>query len=388
MTGLDNEQMNDLEINSRWRPGTFQALRWLCRMSLCLLVAMPGLAQTTNPPSLGMATVGNQTVLYWPASATNFVLQRVGSLASTNWLTVTNGIPLTGVVLSNSTPPGFFRLYQPQPNPPGMTQVPGGGFTMGDGLDGMSDALPTAVTVSAFYMDAGLVSYAQWQSIYTWGVNHGYGFVNSGSGKGTNHPVQNVDWYDAVKWCNARSQLTGLAPVYYTDAGLKMVYTNGEADPYVNWMAKGYRLPTEAEWEKAARGGMNNQRFPWGNQISQSLANYYGAPASLSYDLGPSGENVAFSAGGPPQTSPVGYFPANGYGLNDMAGNLSEWCWDWYGTPYAGGTDPHGPATGTDRVLRGGDWFHDARTTRCAARNYDPPGFATGVAGFRCVRGM
>ena len=88
--------------------------------------------------------------------------------------------------------------------------------------------------------------------------------------------MQTVDWYDVVKWCNARSQQAGLTPVYYTDTDLTQVYTNGERIRYVNWTANGYRLPTEAEWEKAARGGLSGQRFPWGNTISESQANYYG----------------------------------------------------------------------------------------------------------------
>ena len=109
-----------------------------------------------------------------------------------------------------------------------MALIPAGPFTMGDTLDGESDAIPTNVYVSAFYMDMNLVSFSQWQSVYNWATNNGYSFDNAGSAKAANHPVQTVDWYDCVKWCNARSQQAGLTPVYYTDAGLTQVYTNGD----------------------------------------------------------------------------------------------------------------------------------------------------------------
>jgi formylglycine-generating enzyme required for sulfatase activity len=196
---------------------------------------------------------------------------------------------------------------------------------LGDTLDGQSDAIPTNVTVSAFYMDTNLVSYSQWQAVYSYATSHGYGFVHVGAGKAANNPVQTVDWYDVVKWSNARSQQAGLTPVYYTDAGLTQVYTNGEVAPYVNWGASGYRLPTEAEWEKAARGGLSGQRFPCGDTISESQANYEGDTTDLSYDLGPNGYNALFT-GVYPYTCPVGYFAPNGYGLYDMAGNLFESC--------------------------------------------------------------
>ena len=278
--------------------------------------------------------------------------------------------------------------------PPGMVLIPAGAFTMGNSIAADTDIVNAATvttTVSAFYMDVNLVSWSQWQSVYYWATNHGYGFVNNGLGKAANHPVQTVSWYDCVKWCNARSQQAGRTPVYYTDAGLTAVYTNGTPTTlYPNWATSGYRLPTEAEWEKAARGGLSGQRFPWGNVINQNLANYQGATASYTYDLGPNGVNPAFTNGGVPYTSPVGSFAANGYGLNDMAGNVLEWCWDWYKTTYDGGSDPHGPAGPLSyRVLRGGDWYGSAFIARCAYRNVNnSPSNANDYFGFRCVRGL
>jgi formylglycine-generating enzyme required for sulfatase activity len=185
--------------------------------------------------------------------------------------------------------------------------------------------------------------------------------------------------------------MEGRTPCYYNEAGLTTLYKTGTGTPYPKWDANGYRLPTDAEWEKAARGGASGQRFAWGNTISWGQANYSAFPESAGgypYDVNPTkGYDPTYNDGITPYTSPVGDFGANGYGLYDMAGNVWEWCWDWYGSYSSDSqTDPRGPASGLlGRVFRGGSWSSDAKDARVATRHgLDPSGMGDAF-GFRVV---
>ncbi len=271
--------------------------------------------------------------------------------------------------------------------PSSMVQIPGGSFTMGrTSGDTDADAPPITVTVSPFYLQKTETTKAQWDEVRTWGRRNGYTDLVDGDGKASNHPVHSVSWYEVVKWCNARSEKEGLTPVY-TMGGAVM--RTGTLEPMANWGANGYRLPTEAEWEKAARGGVSGKRYPWGtDEISHAKANYSGSGTSFRNES--FGYHPSYTGGGMPYTAPVESFAANGHGLFGMAGNVREWCWDWYGPSYYttsnGTTDPRGPASGTDRVFRGGGWTGGSLSTRCGYRFYSAPGILGDLSGFRPAR--
>ena len=276
-----------------------------------------------------------------------------------------------------------------------MVRIPGGEFLMGDSFnEGFSNEFPPhLVSASEFYLWRTEVTYSQWREVYNWSQRDGRGYDFGAGQRGSssdysalpdtpannNHPVTGISWWEMVQWCNAKSRKDGFTPCYYTDAGFTTELIAGTPELHVKWTANGYRLPTEAEWEFAARGGLPGKSHPWGQGLDRSKANYYGS---------------ADPFGG---TTPVGYYNGgqtppgtdmkNGYGLSDMAGNVWEWCWDWLGT-YSGAaqTNPHGLASGSDRVIRGGAWDGVVTVLRCAYRDGSAPEHRSFTAGFRPAR--
>lgn len=259
-----------------------------------------------------------------------------------------------------------------------MMHIPAGTFQMGDNVLDPNAPAPYAtpvhnVSLSAFSIERFEVSYTQWRAVYDWAITHGYTFDSAGRNGalqlGTNMPVTQINWCDTVKWLNARSEKEGRSPVYFTDASQTTVYRTGNIDlsnDAVNWQGNGYRLPTDAEWEYAARGGLVGKQYPWGNVLDASKANF---------DRGTS--------------TSIGSYSPNGYGLYDVAGNVWEWTWDHdsadYSASAAGVTNPHGPLTGLLRVRRGGSYVYGERYLRNFDKMFRSNNYSGPYFGFRAA---
>ncbi len=256
---------------------------------------------------------------------------------------------------------------------PDTVLIEGGTFRMGSASGGDDDERPVhTVRLDGFRMSSTEVTFAQYDAFAR---ATGRDLPDDeGWGRGE-RPVINVSWYDAVAYANWLSEQDGLEPAY------RISGTN------VSWeqSASGWRLPTEAEWEYAARGGQEARDTTYAGTSSDSALDQYANIADRNTDFNWSDDSLN---DGYEYTAPVGSFRANELGLYDMSGNVWEWCWDWYDSDYyedSPANNATGPASGSYRVRRGGSWGIGATGTRVASRDGSSPGPSYYGIGFRLV---
>ncbi|NLW18678.1 MAG: formylglycine-generating enzyme family protein [Candidatus Cloacimonetes bacterium] len=243
----------------------------------------------------------------------------------------------------------FHKNKQKTGNTPEMILVEGGSFQMGSN-DGDDYAEPIhKVTVSSFWIGKYEVTQKEWMEVMEY---------NPSERKGETLPVENISWYDAVEYCNERSIREGLTPCY----------SGSGSNITCDWNANGYRLPTEAEWEYAARGGSKSKGYKYsGSDKINTVAWHSGNSGRRTHEVG--GKNP------------------NKLGIHDMSGNVFEWCWDLYGSyPSGVQTNPHGATGDSDRVLRGGCWDASAGYCTVSYRGLNDATSSYSDIGFRACR--
>lgn len=281
-----------------------------------------------------------------------------------------------------------------------LVPVAGKSLTMINSWD-TNDTYVSILTYD-YYIGKYEVTYALWYEVSEWAKLNGYTFANKGiegnlgvpgdvPSTGKYEPVSTINWRDAIIWCNAYSEREGLTLVYYTDAGFQIPLRNssdgsysdsvnlvaGSYDnPYVKWNANGYRLPTEGEWEYAARyqDGMTWTPF---NYLSGASAGYADKTASFAVGVFHSYSDLTLT--GVTKTANIGTKMANSLGIKDMSGNLYEWCWDWFGNyPGSVQNDYRGVSLANSnpysrRLLRGGGWNYPIIDAKTGHRGYGYP---------------
>jgi len=224
-----------------------------------------------------------------------------------------------------------------------MILIPGGSFLMGSDEDQENERPVHRVWLNPFELGKYQVTNQEYRRFVEATGHPVSSFWTDDRFNRPNQPVVGVNWFDAVAYCEWLSRVT----------------------------ERGYRLPTEAEWEYAARGGFEGKRYSWGDEPPQSQPDYH-----LRWQDGP---------------EEVGLYPPNGFGLRNIGDNVHEWCSDWYDPTYYQSSpekNPPGPISGTRRASRGGSWRHQIKISRCAARSSIPPAYRYSDYGFRLARSV
>ena len=224
------------------------------------------------------------------------------------------------------------------PLEPSLIAIPAGWFLMGSDSGQDNERPVHRVWVDAFQLAATQITNKEYARFLEANDSAAPPFWSDPNFSHPEQPVVAVSWFEAVAYCQWLSQITG----------------------------KQYRLPTEAEWERAARGDAEQKQFPWGDAPPQSLPDY-----DKRWKTGP---------------EPVARYAANGFGLYDMCENVHEWCSDWFQADYyamSPDRNPQGPGQGERRSSRGGSWRHHIKASRCSARSSIPSQFQYADYGFR-----
>ena len=232
--------------------------------------------------------------------------------------------------------------------------VKGGTFKMGNTFAGagFEDELPVhEVKLSDFYISTYEITQLEWETIMK---------SNPSTFKGKTKPVENISWFDAIGFCNVLSEKEGLTPCY------KIMRNNSVT---CDWNANGYRLPTESEWEYAARGGNESKGFMFSGSNDPDEVGFY--------------KNSSKG-----MTHPTGSKKPNELGIYDMSGNVWEWCWDWYMYSYFPvlKANPTGVESGVERCRRGGSWAQISKSARSSNRLGSPPELKFNYVGIRLVK--